>query len=246
MVYDWARRSPMLVSARTFQRTDASWAQIDSQSSTQPVALAFDPELPGLVASRAGELCSLASNASEWTCAGRVSTVIGTSAVTSFAYDRTSGRMLATGSDGTVRERQAGTWTRSPVPLQPGYRLLPDERRGIALALPLDGSDTAVLERRASGFVAAEQLPLPVVGRAAYEPVHGRVVIAGDGVPNSPDAPGYTFLLVRTLASDGPDETCAATDDDGDGLVACDDPDCYWACAGCSPYTSCVALPSAR
>ena len=46
-------------------------------------------------------------------------------------------------------------------------------------------------------------------------------------------------LLERKYVSSLPDESCVAGEDaDGDGLVGCDDPDCWWKCHPACPYAT--------
>jgi hypothetical protein len=160
---------------------------------------------------------------------------------TSFAFDAKSQQLLAMDATGKIWGRRAGVWEAAPFALtRAGYQLIADERRGHAVILPLNGVDTRVYEYDAGTWRELAPLPTPVVGNATYDPTDGRIVIVGGSAPGRADSLGYTFSLVRTLASGAAVETCAGgMDGDGDGAAACADVDCYGQCERCPPFTSC-------
>jgi len=71
----------------------------------------------------------------------------------------------------------------------------------------------------------------PVPARAStqafYDALRHAFVLVG-GMDSSATAYGETWLL--RWESEGPEEACDGTDNDGDGLVRCEDPDCWPRC----------------
>jgi hypothetical protein len=131
----------------------------------------------------------------------------------------------------------ASDWT--PIYIVPGVLnfgsnvLTNDERAGGVIAI--DGTFGTAWSLVAGTWSALPALPLTDCWAAwtAYDPVGGRVWFVGNAVT------GY-FAATLTRSSATPFESCQPGEDlDGDGLAGCDDPDCYWACSRCLPYTSC-------
>jgi hypothetical protein len=99
---------------------------------------------------------------------------------------------------------------------------------------------------RASGSMRAWEAfpagsePSPNGAFAAYEAVRARMLIVGRRVDDSSKL-GMWELAYR--ADGGIDEACQyGFDVDGDGLVGCDDPDCWSYCTPmCTPGTECDA-----
>ena len=246
LAYDWVRQAVVLVGGSTVGRRDtyvnpgAAWSSLAGAAplpAGDPSALGFDPELPGMLLVHSGRVFSLESTASAWVDLGAAASVIG-GTPRSLAYDPTSRVMFALSDAGQIWERRSGTWSLSPFALNTaGYRLVADDRRGLVMAVPLDGRDRRWFEYR-GGWVEGGVLPREVRGTIASDPRHGRMVILGDGTADDPS--GHTFMLVRITRSGQSDESCVADEDaDADGLAGCADADCFWSCDRCPLYTSC-------
>jgi cysteine-rich repeat protein len=112
------------------------------------------------------------------------------------------------------------------APSSRGVPIVGDQRRGTLI--------TTGWERLGENWYPIDPPPL-------YFTPYNHVNIAATGeLVMIGRSSGGTVALVRRLASDVPDESCLATDDlDGDELFGCADPDCYWACDGCPPYSTC-------
>jgi len=85
LAYDWVREAPVLFGAQTFVRGTSGWSLIDATTRPAPTALAFDPELPGLIADTGGTLLALPSTATAWTSLGTTSALAGVLRLGSFA-----------------------------------------------------------------------------------------------------------------------------------------------------------------
>jgi cysteine-rich repeat protein len=105
--------------------------------------------------------------------------------------------------------------------------LVSDQRTGGVIAVDL--GEGFAWERIGSSWLRLPPEPVRFSSfslGAEYNPVDGSVWMAGP-------ARGGTMVAILTRTSATPLETCHAGEDtDGDGLVYCDDPDCYWTCPG--------------
>ncbi len=152
--------------------------------------------------------------------------------VDSIVWDAHEANLVNVASDGTLYDSTPNGWHKSLSVGTSGSVAIADERRGSIVVLLGDGTGQ-MWERTGAQWTQLDSLPIAVDGGMAYDPVQGRVFVLGT-------IAGGTLLLVRTTTSGAPDETCEpGVDADGDGLAGCDDPDCYWACGGCPPYTTC-------
>jgi cysteine-rich repeat protein len=149
---------------------------------------------------------------------------------TGFAYDARNGVVVASGSGSTV-ELDDQTW----VPcVGPGasYRAVTNDRRG---TVEFIAPGLATVERIGSTFeTLGSPPPMAILGSLSIVQTTGELMAYGRD--------GYSrFLLHRRWTSATPFETCeAGVDGDGDGLAACDDPDCWPRCAAaCPPLASC-------
>jgi hypothetical protein len=109
-------------------------------------------------------------------------------------------------------------------------------RRGSVELFTPDGS---IYERFNGQFVSEDpaKAPPPPAALTAqgldavYAPELGAIYLIGDL--------RYSRLILQRTATTVLD-ACTGGDDDGDGLVDCDDPDCWWSCTPtCPPHTSC-------
>ena len=245
LAYDPVRDAIVYVDGRlartyAFDATAAAWTALDGSGGVlaQPIGLAFDPVGKRLLALSPTDgsvpgTYALASDGSGWQLLPVAEPALAGSITAAMAYDARDGAIAAI-SNGAAFEMAGVTWTSTLSPGD-GYTVVADARRGtldyIHPTLPL-------VERLAGSFVqtATDIEPVPVGdGVAVDDPVHGRHVVIGTvGVSSR-------VLLVRTVASSLPDETCeAGVDADGDGEAGSADDDCWWQFApACPPFTTC-------
>jgi cysteine-rich repeat protein len=222
----------------------ADWTAIESPGSATSFfdysAVAYDPEQHRVVLAANDQFWGLGDADRTWTqldippAPGLLShvawdarnrTMLGT--VSSFDYP---GVLFSSGVHGWVPLQFAPTaLNRSGAS---STVLLSDQRSGGVLTI--DVAFGAIWERIGADWVQLPDLPIPFNdARVAYNPVDGTVMVAGRSIGGT-----YAAILSRTGAT--PLESCRAGDDlDGDGLAGCDDPDCFWACSRCVPYTAC-------
>jgi hypothetical protein len=136
------------------------------------------------------------------------------------------------------------TWTQlattAAPPPRDGHRMVYDRPSGRVLLIAGDElgrfvDDLWTLDGDTWNQIQTVQKPPPRArGVATYDTARARVVVFG-GQGRLELADTWSFSLVGLA----PRETCSADfDADGDGLVACDDPDCAGFCTpACSPYS---------
>jgi len=162
------------------------------------------------------------------------------------AYDATRGRIVMFGGYGGGRlgdtwEWDGSAWTGATPPMSPGarvYHAMVSELGGRVLLF--GGGDNETWEWDGSGWTqtAAATSPSPRSSHAmAYDAARGRAVLFG-GADTADLGDTWEFRYVDAQV---PDETCVAgIDGDGDGLVGCDDPDCWGYCTPlCPPGAVC-------
>jgi hypothetical protein len=101
--------------------------------------------------------------------------------------------------------------------------------------LAIDGFAGLIWQYLGTTWTRLPSVPVQfdVLKSPAYNPVNGSVAITGVSESG-------TIAAVLSRSSPTPLESCVAGEDrDGDGLAGCADPDCYWACSRCAPYTTC-------
>jgi hypothetical protein len=134
-------------------------------------------------------------------------------------------------------ELREGTWVEMELYPEQAEYLLPDQRTGGLLLItnPNLGLDRFLWERRGSSWSKIENMPAGIRPQGfGYRASDGMLMVFG-----ATDKVGKVALF-RDRTSPTPLETCeVGTDADGDGLAFCDDPDCYWRCSRCPPYTTC-------
>ena len=160
-----------------------------------------------------------------------------TGIVNSLAWDARNGRMLATVSAGvspyTVFEETAAGWL-APTISAPGNQTAVSNARAGTVDMFVHGAEVRAVRREGPLWIEQESPAIPFHGVAAYNPRDGSTMLISTALNYG------SVAAVREYVSDTPLESCITdTDDDGDGLASCADPDCFWACTRCPPYTSC-------
>jgi len=219
----------------------AGWTELAAPPPQSPIyAIGYDPSGRDVVAEWQSQMSfpqvyDLSSADGSWQSAGFGPKPDGPTdlIVDSIVWDARNANVVNLAADGTLYDNTSNGWHKSLSVGSTGSVAIADERRGSIIVLLGDGTGQ-VWERSGGQWTQLDSLPIAVAGAIAYDPVQGRVFVLG-----ASQSVG-TLLLVRTTTSSAPDETCApGVDADGDGLAGCDDPDCYWACGGCPPYTTC-------
>jgi cysteine-rich repeat protein len=224
----------------TWRLDDTTWSALSAAPPSQAnnvLAIAYDADTARtvLVSDATYELDTAAQT---WTNIAPKPTV--SAGGGSLAYDETSHALVFLSATGNASQLMAGTWAYA---LSPGaaYNAFTEYRRAGVL-FTTDSSAQPDWERRGGAWKQLETVPLafaPALGAivpeySALDPSNDAVMIAGP-------LHGGRILLVRTLRSDLPDETCAPGEDaDGDGASGCADPDCWLLCTPQCPFgTSC-------
>ena len=103
-------------------------------------------------------------------------------------------------------------------------------RRDVMLVPESDGSP--IFEHSSATTITEALSPYPFIGAPYDDPVLGGVI----GVGNIDAFIGEYVIGFR---GPGGDELCDGRDGDGDGLVDCADPDCWWTCTPACPPGAC-------
>ncbi|MBL0218046.1 MAG: hypothetical protein IPQ07_29725 [Myxococcales bacterium] len=144
------------------------------------------------------------------------------------AFDARAGRLVAAANMDVFELADTG-W--SPT-LSPGsfYRVVEDPRRGTVNFVRGTGS---LWERVAGAWFEHPALPIATNGSASFAPIEGTLLLIGT-VRNA------RLLFERTFVGSSPRDACTGGDEDGDQLIDCADPDCWWSCTPtCPPRASC-------
>jgi cysteine-rich repeat protein len=105
--------------------------------------------------------------------------------------------------------------------------------RASVLLMPQVDRDQPTWESQTASLASGIAIPYGFVGTVADDPRRGVVRVFGT-------VDGFTSTLSVGYRGVGGDELCDGHDGDGDGLVDCADPDCWWSCKpACPPGTSC-------
>lgn len=194
-------------------------------------AIAFDPQhgrVIGVIgAGPGGGTFELRSDADHWTM------VAGTPLISSLgtsAFDARTGEIVMCSYMGITRyDGQAWAATVSPGA---SYTIFADQRRGTVEVVSATRSS---YERIDGVWYEGTKLPFAVDGRAYYASDTGEVGVIGM-------LGAYARVIAhRRWVGEAPLDACRGGDDDGDGAIDCDDPECFWSCTpACPPLTSCL------
>lgn len=189
-------------------------------------AMVFDPVHARLIGVTASATYALASDADRWTMIAGMPPfdALGTS-----AFDARTGEVVMCSLTGITRFDGLG-WAATVAP-GTGYSIFADQRRGTVEVVSATRSS---YERIDGVWYEGAKLPTPVEGRSYYAPETGEVGVLGL-------LGTYSRVIAhRRWVGDAPLDACRGGDDDGDGEVDCDDPECFWSCdLACPPLTSC-------
>ena len=214
----------------TYLFKDGTWTTLSAQSPLSfSVAITYDPVRKGLVAVDGFGTWLLASTSLQWI---RITGLPGpTGSYPSLAFDASTSQIVYV--DATSTSLLKGTtWTRT---LSPGisYDAVANARRGSVELFAPAPPDYEL----SNGQFSTETNPPPPAGFYAqdhntmYAPAEGAVIQIGNL---------HYSRLIQIRTSSAPLDRCTGGDDDGDGLVDCADPDCFWSCTpACPPHTSC-------
>ncbi len=231
IAYDPVRRAFVTnaLDRSTWQLRDHVWERIEAPTTSAAPgveALTFDPSRGGVVGvSRTGTWL-LESTASQWTMIG--GSPISATLPGWIAYDARSAQLVMNGTyaNGSVFDGQSWVGTVSPGR---GFSTIANERRG---TVELLSPSRPTYERIASTYVERERLPYQITGNPVYDASTGDLMIVG----------GIDFarvILRRRIVGATATDACTGADDDGDSLVDCADPECWWSCGTCPPFASC-------
>jgi hypothetical protein len=228
IAFDPARGAIVATTATaTYGLGDAGWTQIADQIGS--VGLTYDPD--GRLFSIAGVVHALAPTGATWDV---VVTSTPPTIAPSAAFDARDHELVlidANGGGTYVLDTTApnATWKPTVSPGPSGYHVVEDRRRGTVWFVGAGGPSW---ERVAGNWVMQPSLELAIDGPSIY---------AANGDLFTIGSLGSSRVMVRRrFTNASPIESCVAgADDDGDGLVACDDPDCYATCGTCPPYATC-------
>ena len=190
-------------------------------------AATYDPIRGGVVGVTASATWFLASAADHWVMIGGAPPT--SSLPATMAFEARSGDLSLISQYGNAARFTAGTWFTSLSP-GTGYSIVADARRGTSEII---AATRPSYEHINGGWFQRDPLPVAVDGPAIYNAASGKVIVIGT-VNHS------RVMLERTFVGAAPLDGCAGGDDDMDGLIDCDDPDCWWSCRpACPPFASC-------
>ena len=212
----------------TWMLRDEAWTQLEPAGTSAPLgisALVYDPLEHALVGTDGYTLWRLPSAAIHWEIVGPPPP--GGSNPT-IAFDASTGHLVAV-TNTNVYEYDGTTWQQTLSPGL-GYQVVADTRRGTVDFVWSIGS---TWERASGAWFEHAPLAFEMQMGVTFAPVPGTLIVIGDVYDSR-------VILERTFVGVSPREACAGADEDGDGLVDCADPDCWWSCApACPPRTSC-------
>jgi cysteine-rich repeat protein len=214
----------------------ATWTQLPSPAvhdpSALPQAAAYDSEHGRVIIATQTELWSLGDADDEWVELENAPSAV---RLYGIAWDALNGNLVAAmiASDGVLpqlfdqREEGWDVIQVSPNGLsQPSAMpiVASDQRGGGVFAF--DTHNGFVWERVGPDWLELPRPPvIAAVNLAAYDPVEGRLFLAGEAWAKG----RYTLTLSRASSTEL--ESCHPGEDiDGDGLIGCGDPDCTWSC----------------
>jgi hypothetical protein len=195
-------------------------------------AITYDPVEHGMIAIDGHATWLLRSTGTIWQ---RIADLPSPGGYASMAFDARTDQIVYNDLSSTSVLVDHDHWERTLSP-GPSYDVVANARRGSVELFTPDGS---IYERFDGQFVSEDPVKVPpppaaLVAQgldAVYAPELGAIYLIGDL--------RYSRLILRRTATSVLD-ACTGGDDDGDGLVDCDDPDCWWSCMpACPPHTSC-------
>jgi cysteine-rich repeat protein len=208
-----------------------AWTTLGTTTLFNTVAITYDPVEHGMVAVDIDATWLLPSSDATWQ---RIADLPADppGAFASIAFDARTNQIIYTDKS-TTSVLDHDHWEHTLSPGQ-SYAAVANARRGSVELFAPGGN---IYERFDGQFMTedpANAPPAPLASQnpnAMYAPETGALYLIGDL--------GYSRLILRRTATTVLD-ACTGGDDDGDGLVDCDDPDCWWSCTpACPPHTSC-------
>jgi cysteine-rich repeat protein len=250
LTYDAGRDQLVGVVGSATWTFDTSWhdnAFLGLPQGGAPTSVVYDPVRHGSVivsAAMSSTTWLLADAATAWTDIAGAPSINTLEATLSF--DASCGCVVwvepgvGTFASTQASELDAGGWQAAAAP-GGSYQYVSStwSARESVLLLPLTSVGIlqpvlgSVWERRGDSLTRGPVLPVELTGVAFDDPKRGAVITIGT-------LDGFTGELVTSYRGVGGEELCDGTDGDGDGLVGCADPDCWWTCTPtCPPGTSC-------
>lgn len=214
----------------TWLLRDHVWQRLEAPTTSAApgvMALTYDPSRGGVVGVSSTATWLLESTASQWTMIG--GPPISATLPGWIAFDARAGQLVMNGTyaSGSVFDGQSWAGTVSPGR---GFSAIANERRG---TVELVSPDRPAYERIARTYVERERLPYAITGNPVYDASTGDLMIVG-GIDSA-----RVILRRKIVGSTATTDACAGADDDGDTLVDCADPECWWSCGTCPPFASC-------
>jgi cysteine-rich repeat protein len=192
----------------------------------------YDPKNRRIVTKAVNDLWELPDDGSAWSLVGPTTGAF----VVGLVWDARNDRLVGGGGSGLV-ELVGTEWIEAELyPQGIEHVSLAERAGGVHLVTNnVFDSESSLWERRGSQFTKLSSFPIGIILQSdAYRSRDGMSMWYG-----ATDKSGKVAVF-RDLTSPTPLETCeAGADVDGDGLAFCDDPDCYWRCSRCPPYTTC-------
>ncbi len=211
----------------------SAWSTIENTMDLPGYSLsAYDPQNRRILTRVISDLWQLPDDESTWSF---VTTTTG-AYPTRMTWDARNGRLVGLSSASLI-ELANSEWVVAELYPQGIDYISSDERAGGILLVTSNEGDTqrGLWERRGDRFTKLAAFPTGIVlQNATYRSRDGMTMWYGVTIGTGKVA------VFRDLVSATPLETCEpGSDADGDGLAFCDDPDCYWRCSRCPPYTTC-------
>jgi cysteine-rich repeat protein len=209
---------------------------IAAPTDSQNRGIAFDPVARRIVMVGATSTWALDSTAAD--AASSSWTNIGGAPPQSFggilAFDLACGCMLWTDVESVHKRTYAldgSTWT--PTSAVDVDVVATWSARESAMLVPYVADGQPTWESRVDALERGVTIPHRFAGALADDPRRG--VVRSVGVVD-----GFYGVMSIGYRGPGNDELCDGHDGDGDGLVDCADPDCWWSCTpACPPGVSC-------
>jgi len=239
-VYDPVRDHVLVVPAQAnaavIELQDTAWSTLGAAVPEAPNAVGYDFAGRRIVMLGPTHTWALDSTGTTWTAiAPPIAVGFGGSYEPSLACDATTSTMVARTSVGLF-ELDNGAWITAAGPTSGAFTYSTWSTRGGVIAIPVGSvRNAAIWERHGADIVRGATLPFAFDGVVVDAPQLGGVM--GIGQVDS-----FFGTFVIGYFGTGGEETCDGVHDgDGDGLVGCADPDCWWSCTpACPPGVSCM------